>query len=83
MISTKISYILGCSECFLYAGSVFGWSFLEYIMKQEGIFLNLCDDQFLTKTQNETVFCNRALQEYVNVFSWMLVRKILVISYYT
>ena len=26
------------AEIFLYAGCVFGWSFIEYILKQEGIF---------------------------------------------
>ena len=26
------------AEIFIYAGCVFGWSFIEYILKQEGIF---------------------------------------------
>ena len=79
-ISNKISYFLGSVECFLFAGSVFGWAFLEFIMKREGVFMNLCDgnETLTTINQNnetEFVYCNEALKEYVNVFSWMLIRK--------
>ena len=85
-LSNKISYLLGCVECFLFAGSVFGWAFLEFIMKDEGVFMNLCEgneshtsDQCDTtvneNNKTELVFCNEALQEYVNVFSWMLIRN--------
>ena len=81
-ISNKISYFLASTECFIFAGSVFGWSSIEYIMKQEGIFMEKCKDSSDLnynstgrEVDGEYEYCSEALQEYVDVFSWMLISQ--------
>lgn len=42
--SNLLSYVFGAAEILIFAGCVFGWSFIEYILKQEGIFYEkYCD----------------------------------------
>ena len=78
------------AECFLLAGSVFGWSFIEYILKQEGIFYNeYCsgsnnvtesDHRNHSSGPNDTLpsggqeFCTEALSYYQSIYTWMLIR---------
>ena len=39
-----------CSlEVMLYAGQIFGWSSLLYVLKEEGFYANVCNEQFATK----------------------------------
>ena len=87
------------AECFLLAGSVFGWSFIEYILKEEGIFYNeYCsgsnkgtksDHWTHSNDPNDTLpsggpeFCTEALSYYQSIYTWMLIRLWFEIKYPT
>ena len=85
-ISNKLSFILGAAEIFIYAGGVFGWSFIEYILKQESIFFTTyCghDNRTDPKLENSTftasspLYCPAGQKAFQSAFTWMLVRVVL------
>jgi len=46
MISNSIAFSFSILEVFLYAGAVYGYGFIQYILEKESIFWNeLCFDE--------------------------------------
>ena len=83
-ISNKLSFIFGATEIFIYAGGVFGWSFIEYILKQESIYFttycgNITDPQHenSTFTASSPLYCPAGQKAFQSAFTWMLVRVVL------
>ena len=84
-ISNKVSFILGAAEIFIYAGGVFGWSFIEFILKQESIYYTTyCGDETASYVTNSTftevtpLYCPAGQKAFQSAFTWMLIRAVLL-----
>ncbi|KAL7643210.1 UNVERIFIED_CONTAM: hypothetical protein RMT77_006501 [Armadillidium vulgare] len=56
-------YITGLLETFIFNGCVFGWGPMVYILKNENVFLDLCDDQVKMNSTNETLLIYNDTEE--------------------
>ncbi|RXG61994.1 hypothetical protein Avbf_16694 [Armadillidium vulgare] len=56
-------YITGLLETFIFNGCVFGWGPMVYILKNENVFLDLCDDQVKMNSTNETLLIYNETEE--------------------
>lgn len=62
MIDNYLSVLLGILEMFCYAGIAFGFPFVEFIMKEEGIFNK-------ESCSSREGLCEKALQQYNTIFT--------------
>ena len=46
----KLAVLWCCVEIMLYPGQLFGWSSLEFVLKQEGFYSDLCEPENENKT---------------------------------
>ena len=87
-ISNKISFILGAAETFIYAGGVFGWSFIEYILKKELVYYPThCGNYTALQTNessstiHEALYCAAGQKAFQSAYTWMLIRIVLALRY--
>ena len=48
-------YVMAVLECFLFSCILFGWSSLEYVYKEEGVYADLCQPSH-NQTDNRYVY---------------------------
>lgn len=59
-----LTFVTGLLECLCFAGAVFGWASLVFVLKEDGYFSSLCfnttgvnDTQILGKCNVSTALC--------------------------
>ena len=72
-IYPKLTVLWCCVEIILYPGQLFGWSSLQYVLKQEGFYSDLCE----LETKNETLLMSRDIERNTNTTS----NRSLMLSY--
>ncbi|XP_041029786.1 solute carrier family 43 member 3-like [Carcharodon carcharias] len=71
-VKRYLTFVTGLFECICFAGVIFGWASLVFVLKKEGYFSDLCASQHNTsshRVKNYTSICDRQDERFALIFT--------------